>query len=200
MAAYRSSAALPAGPAAQARPPARTVTPTTASATRRSPRIPGSFASRQALLRTGCTRFLTVFVSGTPQVELLHLLRSAKSAKVPPRRDVGPYLVSPVLCRQERRSSRFAGGAAAGESPHTTTPGRPDPTDARGLPCSPHIPYPEGRDVGPFLVARGPVYSRTQRNPRQMVGVRGLPGVPIDGQPRSGRTNGCRGCPMPMVA
>jgi len=56
MAAYRRSAALPAGPAAQARPPARTVTPTTASATRRSPRIPGSSASRQAVLRTGRRR------------------------------------------------------------------------------------------------------------------------------------------------
>jgi hypothetical protein len=56
MAAYRSSAALPAGPAAQARPPAPTVTPTTASATRRSPRIPGRFASRQELLRTGWRR------------------------------------------------------------------------------------------------------------------------------------------------
>ena len=83
---------------------------------------PPAFTSR-------CGRFLTALGSGTPQARLLH---PPRSAKVPPRRGVGPYLVSPILRRQEHRSPRFAGGAAAGEFPHTTTPGRPDPTDAGG--------------------------------------------------------------------
>jgi hypothetical protein len=63
-----------------------------------------------------CRQFLTALGLGAPQTELLHLPRSAKSAKVPPRRDVSPYLVSPILRRQEGRSPGLLAARLPGNS------------------------------------------------------------------------------------
>ena len=86
-----------------------------ATASTRARRSDGSVPGRLPAFTSRCRQFLTALGLGAPQTELLHLPRSATSAKVPPRRDVSPYLVSPVLRRQEGWSPRFAGGAAAGE-------------------------------------------------------------------------------------
>jgi hypothetical protein len=86
--------------------------------------------------------FLAVPGFRLPQVQLLHLPRSATSAKVPPRPDIGPYLAGPVLRRQEGRSPGSLAARRPGNSIYDN-PRQGRTPRCRGLPCSLESRHPQ---------------------------------------------------------
>jgi hypothetical protein len=109
------------------------------------------FAARRAAWQAhaaGCAH-----VCDSAWLEPMLLPGSARSAKVPGNRAVGPYLAGPVPRRREAGAPGMLVARLPGIPP-TTTPGTARSADAGGC-LIPSRPLPEGRYAGPY--SAGPV-------------------------------------------
>ena len=138
----------------------------------RPPRFPGR-----------STRQVARMFAATPGLNLLLLPRSARSAKVPGNRAVGPYLAARVRVDEKQEPLACWRRGYRGIPP-TTTPGTARSADA-GVASFPHALYRKAGTLAPTRQAR----SSTSKNARGNAGsARGgvLPGVPNGGQPPVG--------------